>query len=91
VRSTPDVTYKTAWFMAHRIREAMTDMGIDPIGGEDKIVEADETAVGGKKRNRAYAETEPKKHTVLSLVERGGRAYSFRIANVRAKTLRPLV
>src|SRR6185437_15501924 len=41
-----DVTYKTAWFMAHRIREAMTDPNPTPIGGEGKIVEADEAYHG---------------------------------------------
>src|SRR3954453_17227008 len=40
------VTYKTAWFMAHRIREAMTDDNPMPLGGEGKIVEADETYQG---------------------------------------------
>ena len=50
------VTYKTAWFMCHRIREAMTDPTPPPMGGKDKIIEADETYVGNKisvkKRNR---------------------------------------
>ena len=41
------VTYKTAWFMMHRIREAMTTLTPSPIGGEGKFVEADETAIGG--------------------------------------------
>src|SRR5665213_1021607 len=40
------VTYKTAWFMTHRIREAMKDGGIGPLGGEGKTVEADETYFG---------------------------------------------
>src|SRR3990170_5823280 len=48
------VTYKTAWFLCHRIREAMDGAtGTDPLGGPGKIVEADETFVGGKARNRA--------------------------------------
>jgi len=58
--------------MAHRIREAMKDMGIDPIGGEGKTVEADETHVGGSARNRAYVKKAPKKKIVMALVERGG-------------------
>src|SRR4051794_7822365 len=85
------VTYKTAWFMAHRIREAMTDMSRGPIGGEGKFVEADETAVGGSKKNRAYAKKVPKKQVVMSLIERGGEARSFHIANVTARTLRPII
>src|SRR6266566_8376772 len=88
---TLKVTYKTAWFMAHRIREAMKEMNPSPIGGEGKIVEADETGIGGSKVNRAYATKAPKKQTVFSLVERGGAARSFHIANVTARTLRPLI
>jgi transposase-like protein len=82
------VTYKTAWFMAHRIREAMTDRKRGPVGGEGKTVEIDETVIGGKKTNRAYAKKEPKKHVVMSLVERGGAVRSVRVANVKVKTLR---
>jgi transposase-like protein len=82
------VTYKTAWFLCHRIREAMTPAGHRPIGGESKIVESDETVIGGKAKNRAYAKKAPTKHTVLTLVERDGGSRSFHIANVKAKTLR---
>src|SRR5712691_4239794 len=85
------ITYKSAWFMAHRIREAMRDTRRGPIGGEGKILEADETGIGGSARNRAYARKIPKKHTVMTLVERGGEARSFHIANVTAKLLRPLI
>ncbi len=85
------VTYKTAWFMMHRIREAMHDMKPGPIGGEGKTVEADETFIGGSKKNRAYAKTAPKKMHVMSLVEQGGESRSFHVANVTAKTLRPLI
>jgi transposase-like protein len=82
------ITYKSAWFLCHRIREAMAPATPGPIGGEGKIVESDETMFGGKAKNRAYAKKEPKKHTVMTLVERDGESRSFHIANVRAKTLR---
>src|ERR1700753_1334295 len=50
---TLKVTYKTAWFMAHRVREAMRDGHFaEPLGGEGKIVEIDETFVGGKEKNK---------------------------------------
>jgi transposase-like protein len=81
-------SYRTAWFMCHRIREAMTPATPGPIGGESKIVESDETVIGGKAKNRAYAKKEPKKHTVLTLVDRDGESRSFHVANVKAKTLR---
>jgi transposase-like protein len=81
------ITYQSAWFLAHRIREAMTDQTPSPIGGANKVVEADESYVGGKAKNRAY-KPEPKKHIVMSLVERGGEVRSFHIKNTTAKTLR---
>jgi transposase-like protein len=82
------ITYKSAWFLCHRIREAMTSNNPSPIGGENKIVEADETFIGGKSKNRAYAKREPKKHAVMTLVDRDGKSRSFHVANVKAKTLR---
>lgn len=81
------VTYKTAWFMAHRIREAMRPTDGGQLGGEGKTVEADETYVGGKAKNRAYAKTLPKHEAVMSLVERGGKVRSRHVADVRATTL----
>lgn len=84
------VTYKTAWFMAHRIREAMAPAAPTPMGGEGKIVEVDETEIGGKAKNRRYGPV-PKKATVLSLVERGGAVRSTRVASVSPKSLRPAI
>jgi len=83
-----DLSYKSAWFMCHRIREGMTPKSAAPIGGASKVVEADESFIGGKTKNRAYAKKEPKKHAVLTLVERDGKSRSFHVANVKAKTLR---
>lgn len=80
------VTYKTAWFMMHRIRAAMVDDGA-PLGGPGMIVEADEAFVGGKQGNRAYRKTAPKKK-IVALVERGGRARSFHVANIHANNVR---
>jgi transposase-like protein len=83
------ITYKSAWFLAHRIREAMA--GDDsPLGGPGEVVEADETYVGGKAKNRATRAPAPKK-AVVALVTRDGMARSFHVANVNAKTLRPLI
>ena len=84
-------SYRTAWFMCHRIREAMKPAKPEPIGGQNKVVESDESVIGGKMKNRAYAKKEPKKHTILALVDRDGHSYSFHIANVTAKTLRQTI
>src|SRR3954447_20998924 len=73
------VTYKTAWFLCHRIREAMQDDG-SPLGGPGKVVESDEAFVGGKKKNRLSGQVPPMKK-VVCLVERDGRARSFHVAN----------
>lgn len=85
------VTYKTAWFLCHRIREAMVPAKRGPIGGQGRTVESDETVIGGSKQNRAYATKEPKKHIVLTLVDRDGESHSFHVANIRTKTLREAI
>jgi len=90
---TLGVTYKTAWFMTHRIRKAMETRGFEPMGGSGKIVEADETywgtsAVG--KRNKKVGRYIPggsEKMKIVSLIERGGKARSFQVPNVNGKTL----
>ena len=84
------VSYQTAWFMSHRIRECMMADGSGPLGGPEKFVEADETFVGGKARNRAYRKPAPKK-AVVALVERQGRVRSRVVADVNADNLRPIL
>ncbi|MEF2549690.1 IS1595 family transposase [Aurantimonas sp. E1-2-R+4] len=86
-------SYRTAWFLAHRIREAMRDDShkiTGGLGGNGKVVEVDEAYIGGKAKNRAFREPAPKK-AVLTLVEREGRAASFHVASVTAKEVRPLI
>jgi len=88
---------KTAWFLGHRVREAMTvlkiedtsPIGGDQLGGKNQVVEADETYVGGKAANRKGKI--PPKAPVLSLVERDGRVRSFHVPNVTAQTLKPII
>jgi transposase-like protein len=80
------VTYKTAWFMTHRIREAMKDDG-SPLGGPGKVVESDEAFIGGKKKRRLSGKVAPMKK-VMTLVERDGRARSFHIANLHHNNIR---
>jgi transposase-like protein len=89
------VTQKTAWFMLHRIREAMKPEGGGLLGNGGGVVEADETYWGNSKRSKAaqgykgrgYAH----KEKIVSLVERGGKVRSFHVKAVTAKTLKPIL
>jgi transposase-like protein len=84
---TLGVTYKTAWFMSHRIREAMKPNGSGLLGTGGKPVEADETYVGrkpGRQKRRGHGH----KEAVLSLVERDGTVRSFHVPDVTGATLR---
>ena len=84
---------KTAWFLGHRIREAMTEYrGIftDPLGGAGKTVEVDETYVGRKAESKAFL-APAEKAPVFSLVERQGMVRSFHVPTVRAETLRSIM
>lgn len=88
---TLGVTLKTAWFMSHRIREAMkAGPVLAPLGGEGKTVEADETFLWNKEGapvKRGYGH----KRAIAALVERGGEVRSFHVDKVNAKTLRPVI
>jgi transposase-like protein len=85
-------TLKTAWFISHRIREAMRVNGLmmPPMGSGGKVVEADETFLGfvdGAKSSIAWSS----KNIVFTLVERGGSARSFHVDGVRGGDLLPIV
>jgi transposase-like protein len=86
------LTYKSAWFVTMRLREAMDDSATaGPIGGKGKVVESDESFVGGKKKNVHKGKPEPKKHAVHALVERGGQIRASHVPDVSAKTLRKAI
>jgi transposase-like protein len=90
-------SYRTAWFLAHRVREAMADRDPEPLGGKDKTVEVDETYIGkpdatfvnGKgwvsKRGTAT------KRKVLTMVERGGRAVSVKVDDLTIPTIKKIL
>jgi transposase-like protein len=86
-----EVQYKTAWFLAHRIREAMRSGDLAPMGGAGSIVEADETFIGRKEgsiKRRGHGH----KNAVLSLVDReSGQVRSFHVDSVSAAELVPIV
>lgn len=89
------ITAKSAWFMSHRIREAMRDGTMFPLGGADKIVEADETYYGRKNevtsRTIRGKPSHSSKMSIVSLVERGGSVRSFHVARADKETIFALV
>jgi transposase-like protein len=91
-------SYRTAWFMAHRIRESMRELSAAPLGGSGKTAEADETFVGGSEKNRHKKRRTIQdtggfqgKEPVFSIVERGGKVRSHHVPRVNAATLRPIL
>jgi transposase-like protein len=85
-----DIGYEAAWFMAHRIREAMRQGGLAPMGGNGNVVEADETYYGKVETPRQRNKHLPpptkggrsgpaNKRPILSLVERGGNVRTFHV------------
>lgn len=88
---TIGVTYKTAWFMAHRLREAMNTGFAGPLGSNGKPVEADETYWGNHGKQALGARGWVHKMKVVSLVERDGKKRSFHVANVTATTVAPIL
>ncbi len=85
------VTYKTAWFLCHRIREALRDGSLAPMGGSGQTVEVDETYIGRKKGVEANPGWVKHKHAVLTLVERGGSVRSFHIDEATKENIVPIV
>jgi transposase-like protein len=83
-------SYRTSWFMCHRIRWAMTQSPFaDKLAG---VVEADETYVGGKERGQGHqGRNVSKKTPVLALVERGGDVRSFPIERATLKNIKPII
>lgn len=90
-----DIPYKTAWFLMHRIREAMKGINLAPLGGEGKIIESDEAYWGGKD-----VDTDPKmkarrrgkpgpggKARIMTLVERGGQARSIKMNDLTNESM----
>ena len=84
------IAYQTAWFMEHRIREAMRDGALSPMGGGGGVVEIDETYIGRKdgfEVKRGFGH----KNAVFTLVERGGSARSFHVEDATKDTILPII
>jgi len=99
---TLEITYRSAWFMAHRIRECMRSGGLAPMGGDGQIVEADETYYGPVDNPRTETtigrpftkrgKTGPaNKRPILALVERGGKVRTFHVPVADQKTVEKIV
>jgi transposase-like protein len=90
-----EVQYKTAWFLSHRIREALRSGELAPMGGVGGVVEADETYFGDKevvtKRTKRGKSGLASKRAVVSLVERGGAVRSFHVERATKETVSKIV
>jgi transposase-like protein len=99
-----NLDYKSAWFMAHRIREAMRETDLGPLGGEGGIVEADETYYGPVEKAKARTTTTTgrsfarkgnhgpfNKRPIVALVERAGKARTFHVATADKQTVAKIV
>jgi transposase-like protein len=91
------ISYKSTWFMMHRLREAMRTGGLEPLGGTGKVVEADETYFGKaetmhvspQRKGRPYTKRGKRQNNrpIVALVERGGKARSFHVPVADATTV----
>lgn len=92
IHRTLGVSYKTAWFMMHRLREAMIDLAPTPMGGEGQTIQADETYYGNtSKRAKGYKKGHKHKSGVVALVEPKGRARVFQVKTATADKVRKIL
>jgi hypothetical protein len=87
---------KTAWFLTHRIREALKDTTSGPLGGDGRIVEVDETFTGPSdweysNQTGAWRKKGQSKWKVMTLVERGGKARSIKVESLKVRDIAPIL
>jgi transposase-like protein len=86
------ITYKSAWFLAHRIREAMIDTAPTPLGGEGKSVQADETYIGNSsKRAKGYKKGHRYKEQIVALIEPKGKARVVHVKKATKESVREIL
>ena len=88
---TLGLTVKSAWFLSHRLREAMASGTLPPMGGEGATVEVDETFYGTKHKKPEGARGYAHKNAVMTLIERNGTARSFHVDGTKAADLLPII
>ena len=92
IHRTLGVTYKTAWFMMHRLREAMNELNPGAMGGEGQTIQADETYYGNSsKRAKGYRKGHSHKAGVVALVEPQGRARAFHVKTATGEEIRKIL
>jgi transposase-like protein len=91
VRRHVGLTYKTAWYVCHRVREAMQEPQSLKLGGESVTVEIDETFVGGRKRGVGVKAGRDHKTIVLGMAERGGRIHLKTVKSRTTKDIKPVI
>jgi transposase-like protein len=95
IHRTLGVTIKTAWFMTHRLREAMRDGSLAPMGGDGGVVEIDETVFGriegAPASTKAMGGRSGFRNVAMTLVERGGSARSFHVTGTTIAELKPII
>jgi transposase-like protein len=91
VRRHVPMSYKTAWYVCHRIREALQEEKGVKIGGESITVEIDETFVGGKKRGKGVWQGRQNKTIVIGMAERNGNIHLQTVRSRLALDIRPIL
>ena len=98
IHRTLGLTLKSAWFMSHRIREAMRSGSLAPMGSTGGVVEVDETIYGrasthpkGRRRKNAKITNSAHRNVILSLVERGGQVRSYHVEGSTVGQIIPIV
>ena len=85
------VTHKTAWYLCHRIRKAMEEINAEPLGGSGKVVEVDETYLGGRITRKGIGTAKDAKVAILGIAERSGRVHLQKIDNAKAESIKPIL
>jgi len=85
------MTYKTAWYVAHRIREAMREAEDIQLGDPDTTVEIDETYIGGRLRHKGSKVAKACKTMVIGMAERNGRIHLESMSNRRFESIKPIL